>query len=72
MTDYEKEMLEKDIRKGFGLVESGRYEIGDLIVFHKSYAEKVAVRATVLGIVLGIVIGFIAGTLTTSLFNWIF
>lgn len=68
MTDYEKEMLEKDIRKGFGLVEDGHYEIGDFFVFRKGYAEKVAVLATVLGIA----IGFIAGVSLTALFNWIF
>lgn len=68
MTELEKVQLEKDIRKGFGLVENGNYKIGDFTVFHKSYAENVAVLATVLSIV----VGLIAGVSLTALFNWIF
>ena len=60
--------LETEIKKGFGLVENGYYKIGDFTVFHKSYADNVAVLATVLVLV----VGFIAGVSLTALFNWIF
>lgn len=68
MTELEKVQLEKDIRKGFGLVENGHYIIGDFTVFHKSYAENVAVLA----IFLGLIVGLIAGVSLAALFNWIF
>lgn len=60
--------LENEIKKSFGLVEDGYYEIGNFFVFHKSYAEKVAVLA----IFLGLIVGLIAGVSLTALFNWIF
>ena len=60
--------LETEIKKGFGLVEDGHYEIGNFFVFHKRHAEKVAVLA----IFLGLIVGLIAGVSLAALFNWIF